>query len=220
MPVVSPQPKAWQRCCGCLPKYHQRPRRERPRRLTGPEEPPGLRVCRPGVRIRHTPSGHWRRRSMGFRLGNGLLVVDPCPPDHLAHRGRVWPQEPGHAQWHCLFCPSTRGAISIQFAGIMRDLTGTYTVPFGIPDDLDGRIEESCQRRLGPQHHRQSGAVQLIASRLAAGKVARCMNRPFMILWRRGVWRAPRFLRKRMSPRWTATRPSRSESHSLTRSTA
>jgi MFS family permease len=65
------------------------------------------------------------RPSPGSRIG-------PRPPDHLAHGGRVRPEDAGHAQRPHLSDPPSGGAASIQFAGLMRDVAGSYTLPLTI----------------------------------------------------------------------------------------
>jgi hypothetical protein len=67
--------------------------------------------------------------SPGSRIG-------PRPPDHLAHGRCVRPQDARNSQRHHLSHPPGGGAASIQFAGLMRDIAGSYTLPFTIAGAL------------------------------------------------------------------------------------
>ncbi len=69
-----------------------------------------------------------------FRHGARRVVLGFSTPDRVTDRGRLWPESRGNPQRHELLAHQMDGTASIHFACVMRDLTGSYTVPFAVAD--------------------------------------------------------------------------------------
>ena len=79
----------------------------------------------------------WRDESLGVRHPGRVLLDCQCAGDHVPHRQRLRAAVPRHHRPASRFS-ATRSErfASINFAGILYDVTGSYTLPFAIAGAL------------------------------------------------------------------------------------